>query len=117
MTRLAWLLHNKPGQLEADLQRYYQIDLRDLWRGDLTWRRICVLIRHLPAESDLGESWPITALLLSDVLAAWTGKHHPNDPRIAGSRRRVKAQVEDVKRRAEERRKALGINGSVLRKE
>lgn len=37
--------------MEADLQRYYQIDYRDRWRGDLTLRRLMVLITHLPAES------------------------------------------------------------------
>lgn len=38
-------------QVEADLQRYYHLDLRDLWRGGLTLRRIGALIRQLPPDS------------------------------------------------------------------
>lgn len=37
--------------LEADLQRVYGIDLRDLWLGGLSWRRLIVLVRHLPGDS------------------------------------------------------------------
>lgn len=37
--------------MEADLQRYYQVDYRDRWRGDLTLRRLHVLVTNLPAES------------------------------------------------------------------
>lgn len=42
--------------LESDLTRYYQQDLRDLWRprggaSRLTWRRLGVLIDGLPGES------------------------------------------------------------------
>jgi hypothetical protein len=37
--------------VEADLQRYYGIDLRDLWRGGLSLRRVRVLLDHLPSES------------------------------------------------------------------
>jgi hypothetical protein len=39
--------------VEADLQRYYGLDFRDLWRptAELTWRRLRVLLDGLPAES------------------------------------------------------------------
>lgn len=37
--------------MEADLLRYYSIDLMDLWRGGLSFRRLWVLIKHLPSES------------------------------------------------------------------
>lgn len=42
--------------VEADLQRYYRTDLRDVWRpsgglSGLTWRRLRVLIDALPGES------------------------------------------------------------------
>lgn len=43
--------------MEADLLRYFAIDLMDLWRGRLSFRRLAVLIRHLPSES-----WTQTAL-------------------------------------------------------
>jgi hypothetical protein len=43
--------------VEADLLRYFSIDLMDLWRGRLSFRRLALLIRHLPSES-----WTQTAL-------------------------------------------------------
>jgi hypothetical protein len=38
-------------ELEADLQRWYRVDVRDLWTGDLSWRRLGALVKNLPAES------------------------------------------------------------------
>jgi hypothetical protein len=38
-------------ELEADLQRWYRVDVRDLWTGILSWRRLGVLVKNLPAES------------------------------------------------------------------
>lgn len=51
-------LAEHPRQVEADLQRYYRLDVRDLWRpgggaSGLTWRRLRVLVDGLPAESDV----------------------------------------------------------------
>lgn len=43
--------------MEADLLRYYSVDLMDLWRGRLSFRRLALLIRYLPSES-----WTQTAL-------------------------------------------------------
>lgn len=43
--------------VEADLLSCYRIDLRDLWRGGLSYRRLWVLLKHLPADS-----WTQTAL-------------------------------------------------------
>jgi hypothetical protein len=44
--------------VEADLLRYYpSIELMDLWRGRLSFRRLALLIRYLPSES-----WTQTAL-------------------------------------------------------
>ena len=37
--------------MEADLLRYYSIELVDLWRGRLSFRRLALLIRHLPSDS------------------------------------------------------------------
>lgn len=37
--------------MEADLQRYYHVDLRDLWTGRLTLRRVKVLLAGLPGDS------------------------------------------------------------------
>ncbi|WP_322767684.1 hypothetical protein [Frankia sp. Cr1] len=51
------------------------MDLLDLYRGRLSWRRLRVIIRHLPADSALarelhGESadWSRTDRLLADLV-------------------------------------------------
>lgn len=45
---------------------YHGLDIRDLWRGRLTWRRLGVLIRGLPVESltrtAIRNETPVTAL-------------------------------------------------------
>lgn len=48
---LVGLIFHHGGALEADLQRFYRVDLRDLFRGGLTFRRLEVLIAHLPADA------------------------------------------------------------------
>lgn len=39
--------------IEADLQRYYGVDLGDLWRGRMSMRRCMVLIAGLPPGAGL----------------------------------------------------------------
>jgi hypothetical protein len=66
--------------VEADLLRFYGVDLLDYHRGRLTARRLRVLIRHLPKDAALvravrGEDvdWGLTEHLLAaavDQLAA-----------------------------------------------
>lgn len=54
--------------IEADLERHYQRDLCDLWRGRLTIRKLRVLIDGLPPDS-------ATVRALSEVddrFAGWT---------------------------------------------
>jgi hypothetical protein len=79
--------------VEADLLRFYGVDLLDHYRGRLTARRLRVLIQHLPVESALvralhGEEaqWGLTEHLLAsavDQLAAGTWMfatvHTPED--------------------------------------
>jgi hypothetical protein len=45
-----WLTQTFPEEIEADLQRYYGTDFRDLGNG-LSWRRLLVLVNGLPPES------------------------------------------------------------------
>lgn len=45
-----WLTQTFPEEIEADLQRYYGTDIRDLGNG-LSWRRLLVLVNALPPES------------------------------------------------------------------
>jgi len=48
-----WVTSQWPDEIEADLQRYYGIRYGDLFlKGTgLTWRRLLVLLHHLPSES------------------------------------------------------------------
>lgn len=112
--------------MEADLARYYDVDLRDLWRRDtegrprLSWRRLRSLVRFLPPESAVAwiargrTPWRLEHLLLADLFLALTGKQHP----LAAAE--VKAQrleqleaperldrVAEARRRAQERRAAI----------
>lgn len=61
--------------LEADLLRYYGVDLLDWHRETLSSRRLSVLVRHLPPESAFvrareGEAaeWRLTDHLLAAVV-------------------------------------------------
>jgi hypothetical protein len=107
--------------VEADLSRYHQLDLRDLWRGRLTLRQVFVRVRHLPPDSAVStatgsEGWTLTDYLLADVFTATTGgQTHPADPRARVKRKQV-AGLRRQKQRAAQRRQRLGITGSVLRK-
>jgi len=47
------LLNEFGGEIEADLLRFYRVDLLDYHRGSLSLRRLGVLIKHLPADSAL----------------------------------------------------------------
>ncbi|MGH2375103.1 MAG: hypothetical protein ACRDIC_16750 [bacterium] len=56
--------------LEADLLRA-GVDLLDLYRGRLTFRRVCVLVAHLPAEAALWRALrPDEPLTRSELLLA-----------------------------------------------
>ncbi|MGA4843793.1 hypothetical protein [Streptomyces sp. G45] len=61
--------------LEADLLRHYGVDLLDWHRGELSSRRLAVLVRHLPRDSAFryaheGEAahWSLTDHLLAAVV-------------------------------------------------
>ncbi|MDU0349230.1 hypothetical protein, partial [Actinomyces sp. MRS3W] len=44
------------GEIEADLQRVYRVDLTGLWTGELTLRRVAVLVHGLPQGSALDKA-------------------------------------------------------------
>jgi hypothetical protein len=54
---LAAFLEEHCEEVEADLRRWYQVRLTDLYRGALSFRELWVLIAKLPQES-----WTQTAL-------------------------------------------------------
>jgi len=99
------------------LQRHYGVDLADLWRGELSLRRLYVLVSQLPigsstwaAQIGIPYGWTLTDLLLTDVYHALTGEPHPARPTIrkpgeaarrAGQIARLKAQRERLNRNTE----------------
>ncbi|MEV7925306.1 hypothetical protein [Kitasatospora sp. NPDC088779] len=65
--------------LRADFQRFYGLDLADVWRGHLSPRRAWALAEHLPEESALAASlaggpehrgWTLQTHLLAHLLNA-----------------------------------------------
>ncbi len=61
--------------MEADLLRYYRVDLLDYYRGKLSARRLRVLISHLPRQAALvrelhqeDSEWGLTEHLLAAVV-------------------------------------------------
>jgi hypothetical protein len=65
-------------EIEADLAQYYNgLDLTDLYRGTLSFRRLGVLVRQLPPRSRLVTAlndgqpgWTVTDHLIADVWTA-----------------------------------------------
>lgn len=109
--------------MEADLARYYSRDADQLpafYRGQLTLRRLQVLVKGLPQESQAakaigGHGWPVRDYLLADLFAIWAEQPHPFDPRVAGKPKVPNEQLVAGYARSNERRERLGIRGSVLR--
>lgn len=104
-------------EVEADLQRYFGVDLRDLWRGGLTLRRIGVLVAALPPESltmsallptmpESGESdkpdrqWSTEAQLLASVVDAVTSLTHAY---VAGHSKTSPPRWQPIKRPSDKR--------------
>lgn len=98
--------------MEAALQRFYNVDLRDLYRpgSGLTYRRVLTLIQQLPSP------WTIEAHLLDDIrrqLAASKENPRPKPspgrfrkpPRTHSPERQKK--LRDARRRARERQRLI----------
>lgn len=89
ISRLLTILAKHRGPLEADLLRYYRVDLLDLHRGTLTHRRLLRLVAALPVDSATAAAMnggiaPMTrAELIADearrdaVMIATGGKTRP----------------------------------------
>ena len=98
MTGLVAVVNEHHAAVEADLLRYYGVDLLDLYRGGLSLRRLSVLLRALPRESatvqalDPSLSWGVAEHLAASTvdalhsilwtyLAAYRGKGQSAPPR------------------------------------
>jgi hypothetical protein len=119
------VLRHHADAVEADLARYYGIDIRDRFGGTLTLRRLAVLLRYLPHDAALYRldpdlqfvSWTRTDHLLDDIrrqLAAFAGDKDPKPSagRFPGlgsmpvSPERQK-RLQAARRRARERRRRV----------
>lgn len=94
--------------MEADLQRFYGVDLADYWRGELSPRRLSVLIEQLPPTSATArhyaksDGWDLHAFLLADLFQAFTGELHPARPQPQGPSSRyaqLRERLEEQKAR------------------
>ncbi len=77
MIRLVALIREHGAALEADLLRFFGVDLCHVGTDTLTWRRFALLVAHLPRESAYalavhGERarWGDTDYLLAHVVDA-----------------------------------------------
>lgn len=102
--------------IEADLQRFYHVDLAGYWRGELSPRRLSVLIEQLPPDSATArklsgaDGWTRLEFLVTDLFHAFTGEEHPARPKpTAGSSAnrygRLRAALEAQKARLHDRPK------------
>ncbi len=91
---LVALLTQHGGAIEADLQRFYKIRLSHLTSGRLTWRRLRVLLEHLPRGSALARvqhgadaEWGLSEHLMAGAVDAL---HAGNWQRSGGKGRQPK---------------------------
>lgn len=68
MKQLHDLVNEFGGELEADFLEFYRIDLLDAWRGDLSLRRVLVLVEQLTHTS--GSRYRAAALK-DDMFHGW----------------------------------------------
>lgn len=97
--------------MEADLLRFYRIDLLDFYRGTLSGRRLEILIRYLPITSALVTAlnggrtqWTTTDHLLADLWALTARTNCPKgslpDDFDHPTRAAISAKAKDERMRA-----------------
>lgn len=115
---LGALLRDHTDAVEADLQRYYGVDLADLWRSGLSVRRLSVLVAGLPAEAlsvaaitGVPREWAdVTPWLLNYLIQYHTGEPHPAAPKLGTTEDKKAARLSallDHQRRMAEREATL----------
>jgi hypothetical protein len=103
--------------VEADLARYYQLDIRDRWRFDadgkpkLTLRMLYVRIKYLPAESATSRAegnpgWTREQYLLAHIWGQRAETPHPwypaATPEVTAEQTRAKKDALARKRQREQ---------------
>lgn len=61
--------------MEADLQRFYHLDLADMYRGRLTVRKICVLVMNLPRGAQTWLAFGGAGAITAETESAWLIEH------------------------------------------
>lgn len=117
MMGLIDFLEEHGESIEADLQRYYNVRLSDVFTGKLSWRRLHVLVSQLPYDSQTSLSvnggeilWKHNEELLAaivDILAVanWQrggGKgQRPKPVKRPHDEKKAKITPEEVKAQAQ----------------
>lgn len=115
---MCYALREHPAALEADLARFYGVDLSEFWRGGVSLRRLASLVYFLPAggavwaaQNGVPYGWTLTDILVTDLFHALTGEAHPARPSGGRSSR----DVAGIRARLEEQRARLsrgeGLSG------
>lgn len=89
------------------MQRHYGVELCALWRGELTLRRVRVLIEYLPVDSLTArrianvdrrelDGWSLTNLLLSRVADELSAFRWQWETTHLGKRQRARKQPQSV---------------------
>lgn len=111
--RLLHLLRDYEDDVASDLQRFWSIDYRERFTGDLTMRRIWSFIRRSQPTSSLAialndgqEVWTAQTFATARVWEALTGKHYEGRPltepelaRALDAMQRQQAHVDKLKAR------------------
>jgi hypothetical protein len=61
--------------VEADLQRFYQLDLADMYRGALTVRKVAVLVMNLPRGAQTWMAVGGRGAISTEAEAGWLVEH------------------------------------------
>jgi hypothetical protein len=101
-------LSRYPGAVEADLQRYYGIDLADMYRGRLTPRKVAVLVQYLPRGAVLWQLVGGPGAITAEEEALW-GVHYLQQARMyqAGGNKGAEPKPRDYPTGVEEQKSAV----------
>jgi hypothetical protein len=61
--------------VEADLQRFYQVDLVDMYRGRISVRKVAVLVLNLPRAAQTWIAYGGWSAVSGEVESAWLIEH------------------------------------------
>lgn len=117
------MLAKFPEAIEADLQEYYRLDLADLYRGELTPRKVAVMVFQLPRGARLWQCvggqgaitaveealWIVQYLQQARLYQAGEGKGpKPELPDYPAGHGKKKSQVDRLEANARAFREKFG---------